>query len=197
MNPDNKTDKEFVGYEYIEITVSTSSASMYIDCYENFGWEVDENTSCFSGRDRDKHGEISGGIRDASFGHQNQTVVRLKRNRKIMAKTELTRLQRHFEACINELKALERAKTQAAAVWALIVGIVGTVFMAGSVFAVSGDPPVIWLCALLAVPGFAGWILPYFLYGYISRKKTQKIQPLMEEKLDEIYKICEKGHSLL
>ena len=110
---------------------------------------------------------------------------------------ELTRLQRHFEACLDELESLEKAKTSDATVWSLVIGILGTAFMAGSTFAVVHTPPVIWLCILLAIPGFIGWILPYYVYKKIARKKAQKIQPLMEAKYDEIYKICEKGHSLL
>ena len=53
------------------------------------------------------------------------------------------------------------------------------------------------LCILLAVPGLIGWALPYFLYRRIVVKQTKKIQPLIEAKQDEIYDICEKGHSLL
>ena len=35
---------------------------------------------------------------------------------------------------------------------ALFVGILGTAFMTGSVFAVVAEPPIIWLTILLAVP---------------------------------------------
>jgi hypothetical protein len=47
------------------------------------------------------------------------------------------------------------------------------------------------------VPAFAGWILPYFLYRSIAAEKERQLQPLIEEKQEEIYEICEKGHSLL
>lgn len=91
-------------------------------------------------------------------------TIRMKRDRKIINKMELTRLQRHFEACLNEMEALEKSKTSAATVWALAVGILGTVFVAGSAFAITHEPPIVWLCILLAIPGFIGWILPYFIY---------------------------------
>ena len=35
--------RNFIGYEYKEITVESEYVSMYLDCYENFGWTVDEN----------------------------------------------------------------------------------------------------------------------------------------------------------
>ena len=174
---EEKENRPFVGYEYKEVTVPGEQASLYWDCYEAFGWEPDEHFT-------------TGSL-------HNMTTLRMKRNRKILNKTELTRLQRHFEACVQELLALERSKTSAATAWALVVGILGTAFMAGAVFAVTHQPPVYWLCVLLAVPAFVGWIAPYFLYRRLVEKQTQKIQPLMEAKYDEIYEICAKGHSLL
>ena len=84
-----------------------------------------------------------------------------------------------------------------AAVWALAAGVIGTAFMAGSTFAVVHEPPVISLCILLAIPGFTGWIVPYFLYQEIKKRSMQKLQPLIEAKYEEIYESCEKGHSLL
>ena len=169
--------KSFVGYEYKEITVSANQVPMYLDCYENFGWIPEEELS------------------DVKNPHH--VTVRMKRDRKIINKMELTRLQRNFEACAQDLNKLQKAKTSAATIWALAVGIVGTVFMAGSTFAVTHEPPIIWLCVLLAIPGFIGWILPYFIYREIVKKQTDKLQPLMDEKMEEIYQVCEKGHSLL
>ena len=69
--------------------------------------------------------------------------------------------------------------------------------MAGAVFAVTADPPIVWLCVLLAIPAFAGWIFPYFIFRKVKARKTKQVIPYMEEKYDEIYEICEKGHSLL
>lgn len=175
--------KEFIGYEYKEVAAESSKASFLIDGYECFGWEMDEN--------------LPQGNKGSDFQNQKKTLLRLKRNRKIVNKMELTRLQRNFEACVHEITVLENMKTSAATMYALIAGIAGTAFMAGSVFAVTARPPHIVLCILLAIPGFAGWILPYFLYKRIVEKQTEKLTPLIEEKYDEIYEICEKGNKLL
>ena len=91
-------------------------------------------------------------------------TLRLKRDRKIVNKTELTRLQRNFEACVREIQSLENSKTSKATIWALAAGVIGTAFIACSTFAVTADPPKILLCIIFAIPGFLGWILPYFLY---------------------------------
>ena len=127
----------------------------------------------------------------------DKLVIRLKRDRRIVNKAELTRLQRNFEACVREIEELEKRKTSAAAAAAIATGVAGTAFMAGSTFAVTAQQPHILLCSILAVPGFIGWILPYFLYKRMAEAKAEEISPLIEEKYDEIYEICEKGNRLL
>ncbi|MGN0552321.1 MAG: hypothetical protein ACI4I1_02985 [Oscillospiraceae bacterium] len=167
----------FVGYEYKTIVTTSEKASLYLDCYENFGWIPDTTVS-------------------SSYGF-GQTTLKLKRDRKIINKMELTRLQRNFEACVKEIDALERTKTTIPSICALVVGIIGTAFMAGSVFAVTHQPPIVWLCILLAIPGFIGWIFPYFIYRHFQQIQANKVQSLIDEKYEEIYTLCEKGHSLL
>lgn len=167
----------FIGYEYKKMIVDKEQASMYLDCYKNFGWLADENIAGGSGR--------------------SQIAIQMKRDRKLVNRMELIRLQHHFEACSNEIEMLEKSKVSAAAMWAIMVGVIGTAFMAGSTFAVTHEPPVIWLCVVLALPGLGGWILPYFLYHIMYRKQTKKVQHLIEGKQEELYELCEKGHSLL
>ena len=123
--------------------------------------------------------------------------VGLRGARKTIKKAELPRLQRHFEACVKELDALERSKTAKASVCAIVVGLIGTAFMAGSTFAVTHTPPLVLLSIVLAVPGFIGWIVPIFLYRWMVGRRTQIVDELKERKYDEIYEICEKGHQLL
>ena len=180
----NGVKKSFIAYEYKEIVAQSNKASFLLDGYESFGWEVDKNLSEAMVENRD-------------LPHQNKVILRLKRNRKIINKMELTRLQRNFEACVNEIEALEKSKTSAATMYALIVGILGTAFMAGSVFAVTAPVPNIPLCILFAIPAFIGWLLPYFIYKRVVIRDTEKVIPLIGKKYDEIYEICEKGNKLL
>ena len=172
-----KQQKNFVGYEYKEIVADSDKASFLLDGYENFGWELD--------------GKIQEKV------SRQKMTMHLKRNRKIVNKAELTRLQRNFEACVSEIDMLEKAKTSIAAMYAMTLGIIGTAFIAGATFAVTAQPPYYVLCILLAIPGFLGWIFPYFLYKRIVKKQTEKLSPLIEEKYDQIYEICEKGNKLL
>lgn len=177
MDMAGKNSRSYIGYEYKELLTDSSRVSMYIDGYRSFGWEPDSNQS--------PPKEIG------------RVLIRLKRDKKIMNKAELTRLQRNFEDCMKKIDNLETSKTSKATAVAIAIGIIGTTFMAGSVFAVTATPPIIWLCILLAIPAFAGWILPYFCFKSMVRKRVEVVAPLIEDKYDEIYEICEKGNRLL
>ncbi len=172
-----KNKKNFIGYEYKEIDVESKKSSLYIDGFQNFGWELDDSRP------------LSTGI--------GTVKICMKRDRKIINKVELTRLQRNFEDCMDQIEKLEQSKYLQANIAAIVIGVVGTMFMAGATFAVVATPPIIWLCVLLAVPGFIGWVAPYFVYRIIVRKRIKIVNPLIEDIYDEIYEICEKGNHLL
>lgn len=178
-----KAKRNYVGYEYKEVAADGDMAALLLDGYESFGWEINDSLP-------------DGGVtRQAAGGHK--TILRLRRDRKILNKAELTRLQRNFEACVAQIQILEGRKTAAATAAAIILGVIGTAFIAGSVFAVTAEQPYYVLSTLLAIPGFLGWIFPYVLYKKMVQKQTVKLTPLIEAKYDEIYEICEKGSKLL
>lgn len=179
-------EEKYIGYDYKEIITNKKQASFLLDSYKNFGWDVDHN---FTSEGIDTKANISGG--------HSEVRLQLKRDRNIINKMELTRLQRNFESCIDEIKKLESSKTSGATAYAMSVGVIGTVFMAGSVFAVTADPPQIILCIILAIPAFVGWILPYFLYKKKVQERTALVTDLIEMKYNEIHEICEKGKRLL
>ena len=175
MHESNTSETGFVGYEYRDITVDSEMESMFVDGYQNFGWILEKNVTS----------PIMIGT----------ATLKFKRDRKIRNKMELTRLQRQFDACINEITGMERSKSTDACIAAFTVGIIGTAFMAGSVFAVVAHNVI--LCIVLAIPAFIGWAVPYFLYKSTYAKKSAKIAPLIDNKYDEIYEICERANSLL
>ena len=168
---------DYTAYDYKEVTVEKNKLSFYLDCYENFGWILDERFSLVKAGD--------------------MVTLHLKRNRKMINKTELTRLQRHFESCVSELIKLEKSKSTTAITACLVIGVIGTAFMAGSVFAITADPPKLWLSIILAIPAFIGWLIPPLFYNNILLSKSKKLEPYIEKKYDEIYEICQKGHHLL
>lgn len=180
-NMSERINKGFVGYEYREISVPEYLSSLCADSYPCFGWKLDSSAV-----------QIKTGKAKCRY-----VDLRFKRDYKIMNKVELTRLQRNFDGCVDQLEALEKAKTFMPFIMALIIGLIGTAFMALSTFAVTADPPHILACAVFAVPGVTGWILPFFIYKKMVLEKRKKLAPLIEQKYDEIYGICEKGSSLL
>lgn len=165
----------FIGYEYKDFTVKRSMASLYSDSIENFWWEP-EATS-----------EIS--------GKPDSICMKFRRNRKIRNKSELTRLHRQLDNSIANIQSLEFSKYLKASTAAYVTGVIGTAFMAGSVFAVTSGN--ITLCVVLAIPGFLGWTLPYLIYRSIYRKKVLEVTPMIDKKYDEIYEVCEKANNLL
>ena len=169
--------QEFTAYEYKSVRVESDMLCLYLDAYESFGWQADERFSALAG--------------------DGTGTLRLKRDRKIMNRMELTRLQRNFEGCMEEIAQLEERKTAGATAAAISVGVIGTAFLAGATFAATAAQPRIVLCILLAVPGFLGWILPYFVFQRVKRKKTAEMDLLIEKKYDEIGELMRKGHALL
>lgn len=174
-------NKKFIGYEYKEVHTDRSKVDLMQDGYECFGWELLEVKK----------------IGPSKVSRMQSMYIKMRRDRKIINKMELTRLQRNFEACLKELELLEAAKTTKATIVALIIGLLGTGFMTGSVLAVTAEPPKVLLSIFFAIPAFIGWTLPVFVYRHIVRKETEKYTPLIEAKYDEIYEICEKGNKLL
>ena len=82
-----------------------------------------------------------------------------------------------------------------AAAVAYLVGVIGTAFMAGSVFCFLAD--LVLPSVILAVPGFLGWIAPYLLYRTICKRKAAELTPMIDQKYDEIYAVCEMASHLV
>ncbi len=172
----NEKDKDgYTGYEYRDMTVKRSMAELYEDNLTSFGWQVE---SC------------SDSVKGILY-----VTLHLKRDRLLRNRAELTRLQRQFENEADDVRRLEISKRTDASAAAFGIGIIGTAFMAGSVFGYLDGRRMLMI--LLAVPAFAGWIVPYFCYSVMYRKKSASVVPLIEAKYDEIYETGRKAHALL
>lgn len=164
-------------YDYQNIVVDENKVSQTLDGYECFGWEEDSNLS-----------------REKSMGN---VTLHFKRDRRIMNKTELTRLQRHYESCTHEINVLEKSPQNRATIVSLSCGLTGCGFMAGSVFAVTAQPPIIWLCILLSVPGVVFWFAAWLGYRLMKNKRAAQVAPLIEKKYDEALEVCNRARELL
>lgn len=175
MNDSKMSNDNFTGYEYKDVNVSRDKEGLYADGYPNFGWQMEKNTAPIFGL--------------------STVNLRFKRDRKIHNKTELTRLQRQFERNVYEIERLEESKSTTAQIVAFTIGLLGTACMAGSVFAFLAN--MIPLCIILAIPAFIGWALPYLSFIKLRNKRIEMVSPLIDQRYDEIYEVCEKAHSLL
>ncbi len=158
--------------EYKVINSKKEDASFFIDCYKCFGWEIDENIN-------------------------DEKKVHLKRDMEISNHMELTRLQNHFEASVEDLIELERTRKDKCIFFTALHVLIGTAFMALAVFAITAPVPDYILCSAFGVIGFAFWISTPFLNKVIKRKEKKRFDPLMQAKLEEIDEICGKGAALL
>jgi len=166
-------NKNFVGYEYRDVTVQGKMEAMYMDGYPNFGWTLDSKSpSGFSG-----------------------TTLKFKRDREIANKAELTKQQNQFDKSVRDIISLEQSKSSGANKIAWIIAFIGTVFMALSVFSVTADK--IALCVIFAVPAFIAWILPYFIYKAARNARSKKVAPRIEKQYDNIYDVCKQANALL
>lgn len=176
MEENQKGSNNFIGYEYRDITVAHGMEALWNDSMANFGWVLEESTASLT------------------LGN-NMVNLKYKRDRKIRNKAELTRLQRQFEATVREIERLEKSRNLEAMAFAFGVGIIGTAFIAGSVFSYIGGR--IPLSIILAIHGFIGWGLPYFGYAKLLNKKTASVAPLIDRQYDQVYETCEKASKLL
>lgn len=170
--------KENDGFDYRRVNVKRSMASLYTDAYKYFGWIL-----IYSNQD------------NPEYLSADRVALEFRRDHKIRNKAELTRLQRNFDACIDEICEMEKSKLNAADKAAYGVGLMGSVFMCCSALLTIASELSAGI--LLAIPGFFGWLLPSFLHKRLVKKKAEKVEPLIKQKYDEIHHVCQKANSLI
>lgn len=168
----------FKTFEYATVTASRKDETLYSDCYQSFGWQPSEG-------------------RDGILPNPDKVALKFKRDRKLKNRTEVNALQRKCENALAAIDALERRQSGRAITAAIIFGLVGTVFLALSVFYVAVFTLNIPLVILFGVLGFIGWGLGYFSYVRVGKSQADKNAPLIDEQYDIVYNTCEEAGALL
>lgn len=168
------TESTFVAFEYLEQQIPKAMQNNYIDGYTNFGWQVTDRTPDIG---------------------KSTVTLKLKRDRNLPEKAALNRLQKQFEQEMAAAAGLERSKSSVPTVVAMTVGLIGTAFMAGSVFAVNNQ--MVILCVILAIPGFLGWALGYFSFNWAKARRIEKISPTLLRVYDSAADYCKQAFHLL
>jgi len=169
---ENNVSNKFMMNEYIDVNVNQKLVQLCCDCYKELVLTI-INTS----------------------NSMDSIKMKMQRDRKIKNRAALCDLQRKCESAFTSIEKLERTKTLKAMAMSLGIGIVGTAFMAGSVFAYLAA--MIPLCVLLAIPAFVGWALPYFIYKKIFIETSAKVSVMIDHNYDVIYDSCEKARHLI
>ena len=107
----------FTPYEYRTLQVAPEQEPLYKDTFANFGWIVEKETA----------------------GRPGTTTMALqvKRDRRLPNRQVINELQRQAEDALGTIRDLERSRSAAAITVAVALGIVGSAFLAGSVFALT------------------------------------------------------------
>ena len=185
----NSETKDFVAYEYLSLNVKLEQEPMYIDCYENFGWMLVNNTALVDKEDYYLNSVIISNTRKVN--------IKLKRDRKIKNKSQLMTLQRKMEQALREIDSLEKQPDSLGIIWALIIGMLGTIFLAISVFSITATNPLYVLSIMTGAIGIIGWILPYFVYETVKAKQAQENITLIEEQYNILYDSCCQAKKLI
>lgn len=175
--------ESYVAYEYKSINVKSDLEPMYIDYYENFGWNVINNEK--------KDYYIN------SNPNPNVVNIKFKRNRKIKNREKLNELQNKCEKAFLMVDKLEKQPSSQGTINSLTVAFIGTIFMAISVFAISGEKLYIVPFLIGGALGIIGWILPYFVYKNTKNKLIEENKTKIEEQENIIYDTCEQARKIL
>ena len=185
----NSETKDFIAYEYLSINVRSDKEPLYIDCYENFGWILTNNSALVDKEDYY--------INNSNINDNKLVNLKFKRDRKIKNKVKLLSLQRKLEFALKDLEKLERHPGVIGCVYAMIIGMIGTIFLALSVFSITAKTPLYIPCIIFGILGLIGWTLPYFIYKRIKGNKEKEVTSLIEEQYNTIYDSCEQAKKLI
>lgn len=186
-------DKEYIQYEYLSINVKSKLEPMVIDTYESFGWKVIGANAL-----TDKEDYY---INNMGTNGEKLVNIKFKRDRKIKNKTELNNLQKQYEEKFKNIDKLEKQANSKGTINSLIIGLLGCVLTAISVFIITMFKQIGIINYIISTPigivGIACWVLSYFAYVKTREKVEEKNKPVIEQLNNDIYDICEKAQKLI
>ena len=199
-----KIKENFVAYEYKNVNVISDSAGMYIDCMENFGWELVENDGYDINEDFfsiQSPVNLNRSIANAAqtYGETADAVptlmLKFKRDRRIDNRKQLEKLEREYEEAMSAIKKIEHRNSAQTMGISLGTGIIGAVFVGLSVYNFISSNIILGI--LFAAMGAVGWAIGFFSNRKVSNKKSAQSEPYVQEQLSIVYNACEKAHALL
>lgn len=189
-------------YEFKQIVVSSRLEQQWKEGYAKFGWKLVKSAPekikpvwgpvCIMLSPLSRI-PLSNVVKEYESG--DRTSLKFKRDKDIVHKNELNRLQGYFENALWEVEHMEKTKMAAAYMSGALGGVVGSVFMALAVFSfIAGNTLG---GAGLAVPAVIAWILGAICFNLVKNGREKKIETENQVKSEVIDDICEKAHLLL
>jgi hypothetical protein len=117
-----QSNTDFTAYEYLTIQVDRELEPLYKDTYRNFGWIIEGYGS--------------------ALPNPSTVTIKLKRDRRFSNRQAVLEQQRKAENALASITSLEHSKQNSAVIAAISGGIIGSAFLAGSVFAITAE---MWL----------------------------------------------------
>lgn len=191
-NMKNSETKDFVAYEYLSTNVTSDKEALYVDCYENFGWKLTSSNSNYGLVDKEDYY-----INNSNLNDNKLVNLKFKRDRKIPNKAKIISLQKKCENGLKELARLEKEPKSKGSFYAVISAIIGTIFLAISVFAITATNPIYVLSVITGIIGLVCWFISYPIYNQIKIKQEEINTSLIEEQYNVIYDSCEQAQKLL
>ena len=196
-------NKEFVAYEYKNITVKRESASMYEDCMSNFGWELmDESFSGFvSGESISNQiaGAASSFASAVSIPAQAvsniEIVQKYRRDREIKKNHEIALLEKECEQALAAIGGITKKDQAWTMGTSLGIGILGTVFLGLAVYNFVFSHLVLGI--LFALVGIVGWAIGFFANIKGGKSRAAASDSKVQDQIDIAYGACERAHALL
>lgn len=171
---------DYVAYEYLTLQVDRDLEPLYKDTYRSFGWIIETSTSR---------------VLAGSTPNPNTVTIKLKRDRRIRNRPLVNELQRKAENALEAIRSLEKSRTSTSVATALGIGILGSAFLAGSVFAIQAN---LWLLAIpLGAIGLLGWLAGWLAHGRVRDRKTAQTAPLIDQQYEIVYAASEQAARLL
>lgn len=174
-------NEEKAMYDYQEVVTKTHNALFLLYGYEKLGWETVEQHIYSSTQ--------------GAYPQQMNVVFRLKRNKKIVNKVELNRLQSNFESCMREIDKMEQTKSTVSVLASVLIGMLGVVGIVAAIMMFFRHWTVVGIIFLALGVGIC--LLPLKIYSEVLKRQTEKYIPLIQENYREIDVILEKGSKLI
>lgn len=167
-------EKKLVHYDYQEIDIKKHFKWLYMDYYPCFGWEVLEVM--------------------ASEKRNANLHISMRRKYDLRGKDRLCHYQARFDSCMEEIRNLEIARLFSATLSAVMVGLVGVIFIVGMIIMSKNS---VFTALFMLIPAIIAFLLAYPCYLLVKKNKQKQIEPFMKERYEELFRIGQAAKEVL